>query len=231
MNINFEKKIMIVVVGCVIFPLALFSENLYDYSRKDFLRDQRRLEYSTQEWKDIAYILMNMSFKNQKQDVTYIKELPVYQNILILSFLHRWEKNLYYKSNYIKLLSGSSKEYDRLALKNLFKEKLLQYVSEGTVSAEFLSDLGDYVAVHKNIFTQKELDDLIVFFPKIKSNMVKNSFFYILLSNNFFLRRELPPQYSNYLDSMLYKKTNILRKRLKLPLLPARNSSTSVLQD
>ena len=230
MNTKFDKKIILTLIVIFVFPLVLFSEDRYEYSKQEFSRDLHRMEYSPQEWKEIACVLMHLSFENPEQDTAYIKELPVYQNILILSFLRRWKNNLYCKSDYIKLLLGSSRN-EPSAIKKLLREKLLEYVSKGTVSAEFLSDICLYAAVHRNNFTQQELDDLIMFFPKIKSNMAKEGLFMVLVMNDFFKRKELPPQYSNYLNSLLYERTNVLRQRMKLPLLPAKDSSTPSSQD
>lgn len=212
-----NKQTILLLTSIVCLSFALIAADLESYSKQELSKDLHKMEYSTQEWKDIASILMNMDFNDSKKDVIYIKDLPIYQNVLIISFLHRWKNNLYPKADYIRQLSGSIPNYDISALKKLFEEKLAQHITEKTVSAEFLTDLADTIAVYKNIYSQEELDDLIIFFPRIESNMLKNGFFYILLSNDFFLRKQLPDQYINYLDTMLLDYTNILRKRLNLP--------------
>mgnify|MGYP005891500677 CR=1 FL=1 len=219
-----HKGILSLLTGCacIFFSADLMAADGREYSEAELLRDQRSLEYSAQEWREIAGLLMGMDFQHPETDVAYMKQLPLDQNMLLRSFLHRWRKTRSRRADYIRQLSGSESEDDPAALKKLFRGKLEQHCADGTVSAVFLSDLADEVAVHKNIYNAEEVDDLLTFFPKIRSNMLKNSFFHILLANGFFSRKELPPQYSKHLDSMLYNMTNRLRERLNLPLLPAR---------
>ena len=120
MNIKFDKKIILTLIVFFIFPLALFSEDRYEYSEQEFSRDLHRMEYSPQEWKEIACVLMHLSFENPERDTAYIKELPIYQNMLFFSFMERWKNNLYCKSDYIKQLLGSSQD-NPPAIKKLFK--------------------------------------------------------------------------------------------------------------
>lgn len=197
----------------------IFSADASAYSKQELLQEQRSLEYTAWEWRNIVGLLMDMDFQRPEKDIAYMKKLPLYQNVLLRSFLHRWRKTQHARADYINQLTGSEAEHNPVALKKLFREMLESYSTKGTVSAVFLSDLADQVAVHQNIYDENEMDDLIAFFPKIKSNMLKNSFFYILLSNGFFQRKELPPQYSNHLNSMLFHMTNKLRERLMLPPL------------
>lgn len=219
-----QRRLILLFIGysSIFFAANLMAAERREYSEAELLREQRSLEYSAQEWREIAGLLMGMDFQHPETDVASMKQLPLYQNSLLRSFLHRWRKTQSRRADYIKQLSGSEPDVNPAALKRLFREKLMQYVAGETVSAVFLSDLADEVAVYKNIYHAEELDELVAFFPKIKSNMVKNSFFHILLSNGFFLRKELPPQYSEHLDSMLYEMTNRVRKRLKLSPFPPR---------
>lgn len=214
------KRAYLPVLYILFFPLFSFSGSVCSYSDSDLVREQRSLAFTTQEWQEISTLIMNMDFQKADKDISYIKQLTPYQNILLISFLHRWSKNsINDKGEYIRNLSGCEQKYDPMYLKQLFRCKLEQYLKNKTVSSVFLSDLGDILAIHKNIYSQKELDELIEFFPKIESNILKNSFFYILLSNNFFSRKKLPFQYSSNLNPMLLEMTNTLRKRLNLSLL------------
>lgn len=126
-----------------------------------------------------------------------------------------------------KAVVGGRTGAGAVGTEKIFREKLEEHCTKGTASAVFLSDLADQVAVHKGLYDAEEVDELVAYFPKIRSNMLKNSFFYILLANDFFLQEELPSLYSENLNSMLFDMTNVLRKRLKLSLLRPGESSNS----
>ena len=224
MNHRYQFLVVFVLFSAII---NLFAADVCEYSKQDLMREQRSMEYSAQELREIAGLLMGMDFQHSEKDVAYMKELPLYQNQLLQSFLHRWRKTRQHKANYIKLLSGGEREPEPSALKKIFWEKLEEHCTKGTASAVFLSDLADQVAVHKGLYDAEEVDELVAYFPKIRSNMLKNSFFYILLANGFFLQKELPSLYSENLNSMLFDMTNVLRKRLKLSLLRPGESSNS----
>ncbi|UKI30577.1 MAG: hypothetical protein L6W00_21975 [Lentisphaeria bacterium] len=60
-----------------------------EYSKEELLRDQRSLEYSAQEWREIAGLLMGMDFQHPETDLSYMKQLAFYQNKLQRSFPRR----------------------------------------------------------------------------------------------------------------------------------------------
>ena len=78
-----NKQTILLLISIVCLSFALIAADLESYSKQELSKDLHKMEYSTQEWKDIASILMNMDFNDSKKDVIYIKDLPIYQNVLI----------------------------------------------------------------------------------------------------------------------------------------------------
>ena len=114
MNLRYQFLVVFVLFSAII---NLFAADVCEYSKQDLMREQRSMEYSAQEWREIAGLLMGMDFQHSEKDVAYMKELPLYQNQLLQSFLHRWRKTRQHKADYIKLLSGGEWEPEPSALK------------------------------------------------------------------------------------------------------------------
>lgn len=128
MNLRYQFLVVFVLFSAII---NLFAADVCEYSKQDLMREQRSMEYSAQEWREIAGLLMGMDFQHSEKDVAYMKELPLYQNQLLQSFLHRWRKTRQHKADYIKLLSGGEREPEPSALKKSFGRSWRSTVQKG----------------------------------------------------------------------------------------------------
>lgn len=90
MNIR-QRGLILLFIGCssIFFAADLMAAEGREYSKEELLRDQRSLEYSAQEWREIAGLLMGMDFQHPETDLSYMKQLAFYQNKLQRSFPRR----------------------------------------------------------------------------------------------------------------------------------------------
>ena len=75
-----QRRLILLFIGysSIFFAANLMAAERREYSEAELLREQRSLEYSAQEWREIAGLLMGMDFQHPETDVASMKQLPLY---------------------------------------------------------------------------------------------------------------------------------------------------------
>lgn len=63
MNLRYQFLVVFVLFSAII---NLFAADVCEYSKQDLMREQRSMEYSAQEWREIAGLLMGMDFQHSE---------------------------------------------------------------------------------------------------------------------------------------------------------------------